>query len=321
LAADKVDVVTLRNGDRITCDIKKLDRSVLTISTDPLGTVTVHWGDIATLASPRQFDLQLASGEHYLGALTAAAPGQIDIALDTGGSLSFSMRDIVRLAPIGASMWSRMDGGIDAGFSFTQADLETHWTLNGSATYRSPRYLLSANLSSQVTIREDADSVKRNSLSLNGNRSFGNRWYTTGWTQLQQNQELSLDLRALGGGGIGRDVSHTDHRLFSLYAGLAYTHEQFSGEPSEQSAEAALGTQLDFFTPGHEDFQITNSVISYYALTGRSRFRLELQSTYRHEFYKDFYWSLNGFESLDSSPPQDTKSNDFGVSITLGWKF
>src|SRR5215471_12385225 len=157
LAADKVDVVTLRNGDRITCDIKKLDRSVLTISTDPLGTVTVHWGDIATLASPRQFDLQLASGEHYLGALTAAAPGQIDIALDTGGSLSFSMRDIVRLAPIGASMWSRMDGGIDAGFSFTQADLETHWTLNGSATYRSPRYLLSANLSSQVTIREDAD--------------------------------------------------------------------------------------------------------------------------------------------------------------------
>src|SRR4051794_33735021 len=33
-AADKVDVVHLRNNDRITCEIKKLEQSILTISTD-----------------------------------------------------------------------------------------------------------------------------------------------------------------------------------------------------------------------------------------------------------------------------------------------
>ncbi len=43
-AADKVDVVFLKNGDRITCEIKKLDRSVLTISTDPLGKASVSLG-------------------------------------------------------------------------------------------------------------------------------------------------------------------------------------------------------------------------------------------------------------------------------------
>ena len=62
-AADKVDVVHLKNGDRLTCEIKKLDRSLLAISTDPLGKASVHWGDVASLTSPRQFDVQLASGD------------------------------------------------------------------------------------------------------------------------------------------------------------------------------------------------------------------------------------------------------------------
>jgi Protein of unknown function, DUF481 len=320
-AAGKVDVVQLRNGDRLTCEIKRLDRSILTVSTDPLGTVSVHWGDIATLASPRQFDLQLESGGHYLGSLVSAAAGRVGLAIDGGRTLDFALLDVVRLAPIGSSLWNRMDGSIDAGFIFSQAELETHWTLNGSANYRSPLYLLNATVSSQVTLREEEDSISRNNIGLSASRLLANRWYTIGFGTFQQNQELSLDLRVLGGGGIGRDLVHTDHRLWSGFGGLAYTHEQFSGDPAAQSAEAVIGGQIDFFTPGHETFRITNSVLSYYALSGRARFRLEVQSAWQHEFLKDFYWSLNAFDSFDSSPPQDLKTNDSGVSITLGWKF
>jgi uncharacterized protein DUF481 len=320
-AAGKVDVVQLRNGDRLTCEIKRLDRSILTVNTDPLGTVSVHWGDIATLASPRQFDLQLESGGHYLGSLVSAAAGRVGLAIDGGGTLDFALLDVVRLAPIGSSLWNRMDGSIDAGFTFSQAELETHWTLNGSANYRSPLYLLNATVSSQVTLREEEDSISRNNIGLSASRLLANRWYTIGFGTFQQNQELSLDLRVLGGGGIGRDLVHTDHRLWSGFGGLAYTHEQFSGDPAAQSAEAVIGGQIDFFTPGHETFRITNSVLSYYALSGRARFRLEVQSAWQHEFLKDFYWSLNAFDSFDSSPPQDLKTNDSGVSITLGWKF
>src|SRR4051794_8395181 len=54
-AAGKVDVVHFRNGDRLTCEIKNLDRSVLTISTDPLGSASVHWAEIVDITSPRQF--------------------------------------------------------------------------------------------------------------------------------------------------------------------------------------------------------------------------------------------------------------------------
>jgi Protein of unknown function, DUF481 len=320
-AADKVDVIHLKNGDRITCEIKRLDRSVLSVSTDPLGKASVHWGEVADLASPREFDVQLKSGQHYLGSLLVSPPGWMVLGLAGGATTTVALEDVIRLAAIGSSIWNRVDGSIDAGFSFAQANLETHWTLNGTATYRSLRYQLNATVASQVTTSEESDSLSRNSVGLSGNRSLANRWYTIAWGQFQQNQELSLDLRTVAGGGFGRDLVHTSHRLWSTYVGVAYTHEQFSEEPTSQSAEAAVGGQLDFFTPGKEDFRITNSVVSYFNLGSRKRIRLELQSAWRHEFLNDFYWSLNGFDSFDGDPPADQKSNDFGVSMTLGWKF
>jgi hypothetical protein len=152
-------------------------------------------------------------------------------------------------------------------------------------------------------------------------RSYGNRWYAVTTGQLQQNQELSLDLRVVAGGGLGRDFVHTARRLWSGYAGLAYTHEQYAEPPADQSVEGVIGGALDFFTPGKEDFKITNSILSYANLSGRKRIRFELQSAWRHEWLKDFYWSFNGFDSFDSDPPNDQKSNDFGLSFTLGWKF
>ncbi len=138
-AAGKVDVIYLKSGDRLTCEIKRLDRSVLSISTDPLGQASVHWGEVVALVSPREFDVQLRSGEHYLGSPRASPPGRMILALVAGGTTSVALDDLVRMAPIGERLWTRFDGSVDAGFSFVQADLETHWTLNGAATYRGPQ--------------------------------------------------------------------------------------------------------------------------------------------------------------------------------------
>src|SRR5205823_3079694 len=107
--------------------------SVLSISTDPLGNASVHWGEIAGLTSPRSFDVQTTSGVHHYGSLVAAAPGQLTVT-GSGPPETLAMTDVIRLAPIGASIWRRIDGSLDAGFSFAQADLETHYTVNGTAT-------------------------------------------------------------------------------------------------------------------------------------------------------------------------------------------
>jgi hypothetical protein len=319
-AADKVDVITFKNGDRLTCEIKSLDRGSLEISTDPLGTVRVHWGEVTELESPRAFEVQVSSGYEYYGSLRLAAAGRVAVA-DGGAEVTLDLADVIRLTAIGSTFWNRVDGSVDSGFSFAQANLETHLTMNASTTYRGRRYVSTATYGSTITTREDADRTFRSDLSASGALLLRDRWYLLAWSAVEQNDELALDLRLLGAGGVGRDVVHTNHRLWSVFSGVAYTHEQFGGEPSDESIEAALGIQLDFFTPMNDDFDIANRLVSYYRLGGGGRVRLDLQSSYRHELFKDFYWSLNGFDTFDGDPPEGQKRNDFGVSVTFGYKF
>jgi hypothetical protein len=317
----KVDVIRLRNGDRITCEVSELSHGTLAVSTDPFGKVSVYWGQIENIESPRAFDLQLASGERYFGALAAAAPNQLTIALGGGLSVTVALVDVVQLAPIGRSFWRRVDGSLDVGFSFAQANLETRGTANGSMRYRSRRYQLRAGFSSQVITREDAEREYRTDLNLSAGRDLWNHWYALTWGAFQQNDELSLNLRLVGGLGIGHELVHTNRRLWAIYAGPAFTREHYAVEPVEQSIEAAVGGQLDFFTSGSDDLNFTNRLISYVHLGGRRRVRLEWDSAWRHEFLEDFYWSFNGFENFDSDPPDDQKQNDVGVSFSIGWKF
>lgn len=319
--AQKVDVVRLKNGDRITCEITTLNRGVLTISTDSLGKVAIHWGQVDGLESPRTFTLQLASGERYYGRLIASAVGTITVDLGAGASATLAAADIVQIMPIGRSFWRRLDGTLDLGFSFAQANLDTRATLNGSITYRSQTRQLGASYASQVSTREDADREYRTDLHLNMSRYLATHWYAIAWGGFQQNDELTLDLRLVGGGGFGRELVHTNSRLWSIYGGAAYTRELYSGEPYDNSTEAVIGGNLDFFTPRSDKFSLTNRVASYLNVGGRRRMRLELQSAWRHEFLADFYWSLNGFESFDSDPPDAQKQNDFGVNFAIGWKF
>jgi uncharacterized protein DUF481 len=318
-AAADVDTVRLRNGDHLTCEVKKLQQGKLTISADPLGKTTVHWGEVAGVASPREFEVTLESGRRYYGTLAMpATAGGLVVTSFGAAPVELRLIEVTALVPIGSSLWARMDGSVDVGFSLAQANLETHWTLNATGTYRSRKYRLSSSIASQLTARQDADRTSRNTLSLNGSRLFDSQWFAIVIGQLQQNEELELNFRTVGGGGLGKVLWQTNHHSVAVYSGLVYTREDFSGEPIHNLAELAVGGQLDFFTPGKEDFSLTNSVVSYFS-PGRAR--VELQSAWQHEFLSDFYWSLNGVESFDSDPPDSQKKNDYSFSLSIGWRF
>lgn len=321
-AAPKVDVVQLKNGDHLTCEIKKLQQGRLTISTDALEKVVVFWQDIAWVTSPREFEITLDSGAKYYGTLgTSGTAGELVIATHPLPPETKALDDVTMMIPIGASTWSRMDGNVDLGLSVAQANKETHWTLNAGADYRSRKYRIGTSLASQLTAREDTERQLRNTLTLNVNRLFDSQWFATALGQIQQNDELQLNLRTVGGGGLGNSFSQTNHRLIAGYGGLVYTREQFVDQPVANSAEIAIGGEIDFFTAAKQESTLTNSIVTYYSVTGHRRARLELQSAWRHEFLNDFYWSLNGVESFDSDPPEGKKKNDFSVSLAIGWSF
>ena len=320
-AAPKIDTVVLENGDRLTCEIKSLERGRLTMSTDALDTVRVYAGRIQQIVSPRQFEVERADGTLHYGALVTLQPRRIRVEVAPGTGVDLALDDIVRITPLEASLWQRMNGHIDLGFSFAKADLETRYTLNADAEYRGKRYDGDALLSSQFTSREDAERLARSQLTLAGSLKLGPRWRAIALGQFQQNEELSLDLRSVTGAGIGRYLAQSTHTSFHLFGGVAYTREHFIDDPSESRGEAVVGIDWDWFTVRNDHVDLSTQALSFYGITGASRVRLEVQSAVRFEFLKDFYFSVNGYSSIDSRPPEGRSGSDAGLTLALGWSF
>jgi putative salt-induced outer membrane protein YdiY len=147
------------------------------------------------------------------------------------------------------------------------------------------------------------------------------RWSYVGLGILQQNEELSLNLRSVVGGGFVRILAQSNRSLSDVQLGVAYTREQYAGEGDRSVAEAVTGFNWDWFTFDGRSTNLELGLLTFVALDDDSRFRLELQTSFKSDIVGDLYWSVNAFESYNSSPPTDRKKSDFGVSATLGWTF
>jgi hypothetical protein len=71
LAREKTDVLVMRNGDRLTCEIKRLDSDVLYIRLDyVLGTISVNWSKVDHVESKQLFLVKTQDSSVYSGALS-----------------------------------------------------------------------------------------------------------------------------------------------------------------------------------------------------------------------------------------------------------
>jgi hypothetical protein len=102
VAAPKTDVVVFLNGDRLTGEVKGLERGQLRLKTDAAGTLSIEWARLASVTSSQLLHVELASGLRYVGqAFEGAAPGKIRVAASgEGGGREFAFADVVRMDPI-----------------------------------------------------------------------------------------------------------------------------------------------------------------------------------------------------------------------------
>jgi hypothetical protein len=103
--------------------------------------------------------------------------------------------------------------------------------------------------------------------------------------------------------------------------GVALTKEQYEGEGDQSVAEAVAGFSWDWFTFDGRSTNLDFNVLSFFALNSDSRFRLELNTSFKSDIVGDLYWSINTVESYISDPPAEQKKSDFAISATLGWTF
>jgi len=322
-AQARTDVVVLRNGDAITGEIYSLERGQLQFKTDDAGTLSIKWEKVVRLTGKGKLGLlevRLADGRVYLGQFEPAANGQ---ALIVGGPtpVEVALLDIVEISRIGAGFWSRVDGSLDLGLSYTQSSGVAQFNGAFSVAYRQPAFEFQINASSALTRNPDADDTGNTNLSLQYLRLRSNRWFAVGFGSAERNLSLGIDLRALAGAGVGRLLLKSNRTQLQITGGIS-VNEEVSETTTNENVEAVGSIAYSFFTYDTPKTNIDTTFATFTSLNDLGRTRLNLDASLKREIVKDFFLALSVYEKFDSRPPTaEAMRNDVGVVTSVGWSF
>ena len=320
-AQGKTDVVTLGNGDRITGEVKKLERGRLEFSTDDAGTLYLEWDKLISVVAQRFFEVGTSKGDRFLGSLDAAQPRMISVA--TGlGEVPLHMTDVTSILPIGRSFWRRLDGSIDAGFTYTQSSGIAQLTLNSDTVFRKPASSIRLTASATQTRQREGDDDDRATIEMSYLRYPWQRWFMFVAGRFESNQSLGLDLRSQLAVAVGPRLVNSNRAQMAAGAGIVVNNEQGVDVGAEQTVEGLLMWRTSYFTYDTPKTNLDISVQYYPGLSDRGRHRLQLDAAVKHEFWKDFFASVSLYDTFDSRPPNpDAEKNDVGIVFSLGWSY
>ena len=322
-AQGKTDVVTLGNGDRITGEVKRLERGRLEFDTDDAGTLFLEWDKLlSVVARTRLVEVVTSDGRRFLGTLDPAADRSIAIA-GGDGVVTLTLAEVTLVTPIGRSFWKKLDGSIDTGFSYTRSSGVAQLNLNVNTVYRKPASELRLTMSATQT-RKDDDSGRDDRASLEGTylRYPWPRWFFVGGSRFETNESLGLELRSQVFTAAGPRLINSNRSQLAVGAGLGVNNERGVDVESTGNVEALFVFRTSFYTYDRPKTNLDVSLQYYPSLTDRGRHRMQFDAAVKRELWKDLFVSLNGFNTHDNRPPNPSASkNDVGIFWSIGWSY
>ncbi len=331
-ARAKSDVLHFANGDRLTCEIIKLEKGYLYVKLENAdGTVGMDWSKIVSIETTQNFVVANQLGKRYTGTLKsvveASVPGgpeelMVQIA---GSSTSEAVpsKEVVEIERTDTSFWQNMHGSLNAGLNYSKQQNRTQYNFQTNELYQRTKWSLASNYQSSFSGGGDVSNL-RNDLQVNIARQLRSpRNFYMGLAEFLQSNEQQLNLRMTFGGAVGHVFSHTNNTLMTGYAGADWNRERYSAEATTgqtgNSAEAVVGTQLNFFR-----FKTTNILADaqvYPSMTDLGRVRVDFNASLKLRIAKDLYWNVGYFLNYDSRPPQNLPKSDYGSTSSVGWTF
>jgi hypothetical protein len=321
-AQGRSDVVTLANGDRITGEIIRLERGRLEFKTDDAGTLYLEWDKLVSLVAIRLVEVVTKDGRRFLGRLGPATDRSI-VVVDSTGSIPLEMSLVTLITPIGAGFWSKLDGSIDMGFTYTRSSDLAQLNANWDTIYRKPAFQARLRASSTLTWNGDeSDRDDRGSIEASYHVFPWQRWFVLGAARFDTNESLGLVLRSQGGGAVGPRLINSNRAQLVLGAGLALNHEQGVDVEATRNVEGLLLFQTAFYTYDRPSTNLDFSLQYYPSLSNTGRHRVQLDAGVKQELWKDFFVAGTVYNSYDSRPPNPTAdTNDLGVVLSIGWNY
>jgi putative salt-induced outer membrane protein YdiY len=322
---EKTDIVTLDNGDRVTCEILGLEYGQLQVKTSAMGTLNIKWEEVASVQSKFVFDVEVLGAVHHYGTIAAPEDDKKSLVVKSdGGDVELYVAQVTRISEIDSTFWKRIHGSMSIGYDFTKSTDVSTASAGLNATYRAETFAMSLDISLQQTKAPDEGTLDRDQASFAYQWLRPNRNFWLGLASLERNEELGIDARLTLGGGLGRYLRQTSFSEFAAYAGAGVTQEWVTGdENSQQSIEGILGATWHVFRLVGNETSLSTSATLFPGITESGRYRGKFDITLRKDLISDLTLDISAYYDYDNKPPDQgkTETSDYGVNTSLSYSF
>jgi hypothetical protein len=131
-ARQNTDVLVMKNGDRLTCQVKGLDEGVLYVGLDyVVQTISVEWAKVARLESKQLFIIKLQDGTVYKGTLKTAetAAGQPVKIQIPEQEVAVDASEVVGASETSEKFWQRFNGQLNFGVIYSKGNQSTQYSV------------------------------------------------------------------------------------------------------------------------------------------------------------------------------------------------
>lgn len=321
--------MVVNNGNRLRCEIKNFKDNKIVCKTTNFGTVSIKWDRVDHIVSKNEFRVELRNGMLLVGSLDSTEVDKVVRIFDNTEQLwtEVPTKEIVGIYKINQTIFSRIDGNLGIGYSFTKSS-NIH-SVNGKfgLSYLTKKNLLQFSGNGIYTLQSDTITTSKTDLELSDQQLFRNNWFFGISWLLQQNSELGIAARNIASISYGKYLIKENQMFLKTSLGVAINNERYYiAEDGNQRApqynyEGVFSLDYRAFTNNDPEFNFHPSWVLYPSFSQPGRVRSEVNLEGRFELYNDIFFSLTYYNQFDNRPPESGTEVDYGIICSLDWIF
>lgn len=316
------DEVRLKNGDRLTGQVIRMEAGKLILKTIYAGEISIVWQEVISVKSDGSVKVVLNDDTALEGTTEAIEDGKMK--LDTGkleAPASFSLADVKAINPKPietVKITTRANVNITSEKGNTDSE---NYYLNGEFVARTAknRYKIGGELSKEES---DGTTTSQNWLAYGNYSHFlSKKWYLYADTLFEHDEFKDLDLRSTLGAGAGYQIFETPLLNLSISAGLAKVDENFDVAKDDDYTAGQWSVNYDqyFFKKFVQLFHVSTGFVSF---EDTNDWFFRTRTGLRFPVYKGFTATLQYNFDYDHQPSVDAEDEeDTKFIFLLGYEF
>lgn len=311
------DEVYLRNGDRISGKIIRMEEGKLVIKTDYAGEITIAWQQVESLSADEKFKVVLDDETTLEGQTISPEAGKMKLE----EAPAFNLTDIKAINPKVLSP-VRITAKINAGVELESGNSDTDdYEIDASfqARTKKSRYWLGGDFNKEKT--DGNLTAKEWTAYANYDYFFTKKWFSYVRTKFEHDKFADLDLRSILGAGPGYQFFESDTLNLSFGTGPGYIYENFieASDNSFVSLQWIVNYDQYFY---NKLFQLFHHSDGYLSLENTDNWIVNTRQGIRFPLYKGLKATLQYSYDYDNEPSVNAEADyDSKLSLLLGYEF